>query len=115
PAEESLPPVFDQEEGLRLAAGKADLARDMLQMLLDGLPEDSQHISAARERGDQAELLEIIHKLHGASRYCGVPQLRACCQAAESRLKKAEDSQTAVQAVLDAIAGLRQTVAGASA
>ena len=115
PAEESLPPVFDQEEGLRLAAGKADLARDMLQMLLDGLPEDSQHISAARERGDQAELLEIIHKLHGASRYCGVPQLRACCQAAESRLKKGEDSQTAVQAVLDAIAGLRQTVAGASA
>ena len=95
--------VLDPEEGLRLAAGKADLAQDMLKMLLDGLPEDSRAISAALETGDNAALREIIHKLHGASRYCGVPQLRACCQAAETRLKQGDDSKAAVIAVLEAI------------
>lgn len=111
PAPQAAPDtaVLDPEEGLQLAAGKADLARDMLKMLLDGLPEDSRNISAAQERGDQTELREIIHKLHGASRYCGVPQLRACCQAAETKLKKGEDSQAAVNAVLEAIERLRHT------
>ena len=99
--------VLDPEEGLQLAAGNADLASDMLNMLLDGLPEDSRNIRAAQQRGDQAELHEIIHKLHGASRYCGVPQLRSYCQAAETSLKRGEDSQTAVNAVLEAIECLR--------
>ena len=92
---------------MQLAAGNADLASDMLNMLLDGLPEDSRNIRAAQQRGDQAELHEIIHKLHGASRYCGVPQLRSYCQAAETSLKRGEDSQTAVNAVLEAIECLR--------
>ena len=103
--------VLDPEEGLQLAAGKADLARDMLKMLLDGLPDDSRAISAALTAGDHAALRELIHKLHGASRYCGVPQLRACCQAAETRLKKGDESDAAVIAVLEAIERLRDTTA----
>ena len=103
----AAPRIIDLEEGLRLAAGKADLASDMLRMLLDGLPDDSRNISAALERDDRETLLEIIHKLHGASRYCGVPQLRACCQAAETQLKKGQDSRAAVSAVLEAIERLR--------
>ncbi|MFA5676856.1 MAG: response regulator [Pseudomonas sp.] len=108
PPEQPSPVIVDHEEGLRLAAGKADLAKDMFRMLLDGLPEDSRQISAALERGDQAELREVIHKLHGATRYCGVPQLRSCCQEAESLLKQGEDSQAAVRALLAAIAHLQQ-------
>src|SRR5690554_6051254 len=68
PANPPTPVVLDADEGLQLAAGKADLARDMLQMLLDGLPEDARRIRAAREAGDQSQLREIVHKLHGASR-----------------------------------------------
>lgn len=107
--EATSPTVLDHEEGLRLAAGKADLARDMLQMLLRDLPETARSIASARQQGDQAALREIIHKLHGATRYCGVPQLRACCQEAETRLKKGEDSAAAVEAVLVAISRLRDT------
>ncbi|WP_148194147.1 Hpt domain-containing protein, partial [Pseudomonas syringae] len=29
-----------------------------------------------------------IHRLHGATRYCGVPQLRSACQRAETLLKQ---------------------------
>ncbi|MER0040779.1 MULTISPECIES: ATP-binding protein [unclassified Pseudomonas] len=80
--------VLDKEEGLRLAAGKADLAADMLSMLLAGLPGDLLAIRQARADGDRNALIERIHRLHGATRYCGVPQLRAACQHSETQLKQ---------------------------
>jgi len=90
--------VLDAEEGLRLAAGKADLAADMLSMLLAGLPADRQTIRQAREAGERAALLERVHRLHGATRYCGVPQLRAACLRSETLLKQ---DDPAAQAALD--------------
>ena len=81
-------PVLDAEEGLRLAAGKADLAADMLGMLIAGLPADRQAIRQARESGERLMLIERVHRLHGATRYCGVPQLRAACQLSETLLKQ---------------------------
>src|SRR5690606_39122136 len=107
--EATSPAVLDHEEGLRLAAGKADLARDMLQMLLREHPETARSIASARQQGDQAALRLIIHKQHDAPRHCGVPQRRASCQEAEARLKQGEDSAAAVEAVLVAISRLRDT------
>ncbi len=80
--------VLDAEEGLRLAAGKPDLAADMLRMLLASLDADRLAIQNARQTGDRNALLERIHRLHGATRYCGVPQLRAACQRSETLLKQ---------------------------
>jgi two-component system sensor histidine kinase BarA len=80
--------VLDHEEGLRLAAGKADLAADMLAMLLASLEADREAIRSARESNDQNALIERVHRLHGATRYCGVPQLRAACQRSETLLKQ---------------------------
>ncbi|MES2871717.1 MAG: response regulator [Pseudomonadota bacterium] len=81
-------PVLDHEEGLRLAAGKADLATDMLAMLLASLDADRQAILQARDAKDHNALIERVHRLHGATRYCGVPQLRAACQRSETLLKQ---------------------------
>nr|WP_306468887.1 response regulator [Pseudomonas protegens] len=80
--------VLDQDEGLRLAAGKADLAADMLAMLLASLEADREAINAARAANDHSALIERVHRLHGATRYCGVPQLRAACQRSETLLKQ---------------------------
>ncbi|WP_339514385.1 ATP-binding protein [Pseudomonas sp. RL_15y_Pfl2_60] len=80
--------TLDIEEGLRLAAGKADLAADMLNMLLAGLPTDLQAIRQARQAGNSQLLIERVHRLHGATRYCGVPQLRATCLRSETLLKQ---------------------------
>nr|WP_290447240.1 MULTISPECIES: response regulator [unclassified Pseudomonas] len=82
------PLVLDPEEGLRLAAGKADLAADMLAMLLASLDADREAIRTARSAADIQAMIERIHRLHGATRYCGVPQLRAACQRAETLLKQ---------------------------
>ncbi|MFK3791642.1 response regulator [Pseudomonas piscis] len=84
--------VLDQDEGLRLAAGKADLAADMLAMLLASLEADREAINAARAANDHSALIERVHRLHGATRYCGVPQLRAACQRSETLLKQ-EDAK----------------------
>jgi two-component system sensor histidine kinase BarA len=88
-------PVLDHEEGLRLAAGKADLAADMLAMLLASLEADREAIRAACENRDQNALIERVHRLHGATRYCGVPQLRAACQRSETLLKQGDPKAVA--------------------
>ena len=89
--------VLDPEEGLRLAAGKPDLAADMLAMLLASLEGDREAIRAGREAADRSALIERVHRLNGASRYCGVPQLRAACQRCETLLK--QDHPQAMQAL----------------
>ena len=89
--------VLDHDEGLRLAAGKADLAADMLSMLLASLEDDRAAILGAREAHDRHTLIEQVHRLNGASRYCGVPQLRAACQRSETLLK--QDSPLAGEAL----------------
>ncbi|WP_248800787.1 response regulator [Pseudomonas sp. MWU13-2105] len=89
--------VLDPDEGLRLAAGKPDLAADMLAMLLASLEADREAIRQARNANDHNALIERVHRLHGATRYCGVPQLRAACQRSETLLK--QDAPNARQAL----------------
>jgi two-component system sensor histidine kinase BarA len=93
--------VLDHEEGLRLAAGKADLAADMLAMLLASLEADREAIRQASEANDHAALIERVHRLHGATRYCGVPQLRAACQRSETLLKQHDSKAAAALEELD--------------
>ena len=107
--------VLDAEEGLRLAAGKADLAADMLSMLLAGLPGDRQAIRQARNSGERTALIERVHRLHGATRYCGVPQLRAACQRSETLLKQndpaAQQALDEVDAAIERLASVAQVSA----
>ena len=93
--------VLDPEEGLRLAAGKADLAADMLAMLLASLNADRQAIRQSREANDRLALIERVHRLHGATRYCGVPQLRAACLRSETLLKQDDPGAMAALEELD--------------
>lgn len=94
--------ILDEDEGLRLAAGKADLASDLLTMLLASLAADRQAIRSARENGDRIGLIERIHRLHGATRYCGVPQLRAACYQSETLLKQGAPTSSPILDELDA-------------
>ena len=80
--------ILDHHEALRLAGGKADLANDLLSMLLDTLEAEQKAIRAARSNGNPEQLAEQIHRLLGATRYCGVPQLRAACQHCENLLRQ---------------------------
>lgn len=104
------PPVLDQNEGLRLAAGKADLAQDMLDMLIQSLPADRQQIEQRHQAGDLDALLETVHRLHGATRYCGVPELRKRCLQAEMRLKEKAPCDDEIEQLLEAIDRLQSAL-----
>ncbi len=93
--------VLDSEEGLRLAAGKADLAADMLSMLLASLEDDRQVIRETHLANDRQATIDRVHRLHGATRYCGVPQLRAACERSETLLKQNHPSATQALDELD--------------
>jgi two-component system sensor histidine kinase BarA len=75
------------EEGIRLAAGKADLAEELFSILIEQLYTDLPRIKSLWEQEDADELLECVHKLHGATRYCGVPELREAANQLETALK----------------------------
>ncbi|MBX9914220.1 MAG: response regulator [Pseudomonadaceae bacterium] len=107
--------VLDAAEGLQLAAGKADLAADMLSMLLSSLENDRSTLQQARANNAREVLLERIHRLHGATRYCGVPQLRASCQQCESLLKQNSPAAETALDELDAAIGRLLNHAQASA
>lgn len=61
---------------LKLANHKPALARDMLSMLLKGLPDEQQQINQAFSNQDFEQLEILIHRLFGSCCYCGVPRLK---------------------------------------
>jgi two-component system sensor histidine kinase BarA len=72
---------------LTQANQKPDLALDMLKMLVSSLPETVEAINNALTEHHSSNLLQAVHKLHGATCYCGVPTTQKLCQAIESGLK----------------------------
>ncbi len=77
---------WDWDLALKQAAGKEDLAKDMLQMLLDYMPEVEMLVNEALD-GRDIELWPPIHKLHGSCAYSGVPRLKNLCYVIETALK----------------------------
>ncbi|MGF1687708.1 two-component sensor histidine kinase BarA [Photobacterium japonica] len=77
---------WDWNLALKQAAGKEDLAKDMLQMLLDFMPEVEMLVNEALD-GKAIELWPPIHKLHGSCAYSGVPRLKNLCYTIETALK----------------------------
>lgn len=89
---------------LTQANHKANLALDMLRMLLNSLPQTVETIQTSLNQNDQTTLLSCIHKLHGASCYCGVPTTQRLCQEIESALKRktrVEDLEPEILELLD--------------
>ena len=75
-------------ESIQLAAGKADLAEELFSMLIEQLHTDTRRIESLWSDNQMSDLLECVHKLHGATRYCGVPELRAMANQFETALKR---------------------------
>ena len=75
------------EESIQLAAGKADLAEELFSMLLEQVRVDRERVPELWSTDNMDELLECVHKLHGATRYCGVPELRAAANHLETAIK----------------------------
>lgn len=78
---------LDWPLALRQAANKEDLARDLLHMLLDFLPQVKKQVQALLDGTLEVEIIDIIHKLHGSCSYSGVPRLKQLCFYLEQQLR----------------------------
>lgn len=99
PQQETVVPQIDPDTtldwqlALRQAAGKSDLARDLLKMLVSFLPE-VRNIVEEQLVGETPEgLLEAIHKLHGSCSYSGVPRLKNLCHLLEHQLRNGSEPE----------------------
>lgn len=79
---------LDWQLALRQTADKLDLARDMLGMLLEFLPEIKQRVEAVANGARDEHIGSLIHKLHGSCSYSGVPRLRRLCANIEQQLRR---------------------------
>jgi len=81
--------IVDWQTALKQAANKVELAKEMLQMLIDFIAEVSVVVEQVLEEDDYStdELLHYIHKLHGSCSYSGVPKLKAVCAEIEKSLR----------------------------
>ena len=80
-------PVFDVELARRRAGGREALAAEMHAMLRSSLAQDGPQIRALAAQQHHDALLETVHKLHGATRYCGAPRLEHAARQLEEKLK----------------------------
>lgn len=85
--------IFDANLALTNSNQNASLAAELFNMLLDSLAQETQLILEAWENEAFDELLEHTHRLHGATRYCGVPKLTLALEQLEVALKTKGDSQ----------------------
>ncbi len=79
--------VVDIAMAMDRANYKADLAEDMFSSLVILLAKDQVDMQQSFADNDPKTLLELVHKLHGAAHYCGVPELKHRAEALEILLK----------------------------
>lgn len=104
-------PHLDWEQALVRAAGKIDLATEMLRILLHSLPSTLTELEQLMRSGQSEPLIQLVHKLHGATCYTGVPQIRQLAELIETELKQGKsieqlepelfELQDRIQALLD--------------
>ena len=82
--------IVDLVQGLKRAGGKLGLAKDMFGMLLESLTDEQTSMAKYYQDGDYKMLLEKVHRLHGATHYCGVPRLQAAAEQTETLLKQGQ-------------------------
>jgi two-component system, NarL family, sensor histidine kinase BarA len=89
----SVEPSIDWNLSVKLANNNADLAKDLLDMFVTDLPLASEAIHAAHNSHEHIDLLNQVHKLNGASCYCGVTHLKHLLSKMESSLKEKQYHQ----------------------
>lgn len=76
-------PARDEAAALEAAGGDADLARELVVTLVQGLPNELSELQGCFLAQDWPTLAATVHRIRGATSYCGAPAL-------DSRLQELE-------------------------
>ena len=80
--------ILDIPLSLQQSAGNAQLARELLEMLLTELPDLREKLETAIVERDMLSTWDYAHKIYGSTAYCGVPALREVAKVLEAAVKE---------------------------
>jgi len=100
--------IYDRTESIELAGGNETLADELFPMLIMELKKLKDNLVLALQENDLDALKIHIHKLHGGTKYCGVPELRNAAASFEHMVdqKQTEDFSAGLKKVITAINNL---------
>ena len=78
---------IDWPMALQRAAGKRDLAIQMLDLTLKSIPATVESINHGMKEDDVEQVIKAIHKFHGACCYTGIPKIKSLTEQIEINLK----------------------------
>lgn len=81
------PPLVDLSLSLTLAKDKADLAKDMLEIMFKDLQQARSQLIPLAKKRSYTELQDIVHKIHGGACYCGIPKLKRLSESSDRKLE----------------------------
>lgn len=77
--------ILDWQDALTRSANKPDLAAKLIMMMIDTIADEKEALEQAWQARDRNILAQISHRILGASRYTGVPQIRQASQDLEDK------------------------------
>jgi len=82
---------------IQLCGGKEDLAREIIQMLVDELPKQNLLLQTAFEQHDWKQLDYLTHKLSGSAAYCGMEQIKKYSHIVNKTIREKDLPQVIIQ------------------
>jgi HPt (histidine-containing phosphotransfer) domain-containing protein len=82
---------------VQLCGGKEDLAREIIPMLVNELPQQNLLLQTAFEQHDWKQLDYLTHKLSGSAAYCGMEQIKTYAHAVNKTIRQQDLPQVIVQ------------------
>jgi two-component system sensor histidine kinase BarA len=97
--------IFDLEKALEIVDGKTNIAKEMFDMLADSLDAEKKLIQHHLENQDTEKLIEVVHRIHGASKYTGTINIARHAGFLETHLKELglEDADGVAEDFIEAI------------
>ncbi len=83
--------VYSEAESIKLAGGNEQLAKELFDMLIKELPKHKSKLLSALDQNSIEDMKYSVHKLHGATSYCGVPALRIAAAELENIIDENDD------------------------
>jgi len=100
--------IFDLKKALEIVDGKVDIAKEMFDMLADSLDAEKKLIQHHLAHQDTKKLIEVVHRIHGASKYSGTINIARHAGFLETHLKELglEDVEGVAEDFIEAIEDL---------
>ncbi len=96
--------ILNWEETIKLCNNNAELAKELIQMLRNDLPQQKQILLTASEKNDLRMVRDIIHQILGSCSYISLPELKEKAQLLHDALHLNEtDFQKKQKAFIEAI------------